>query len=97
MIKCPNCTGELEFKPTDKQVVCKYCGSKFDPKEFDEKVTMSKENEAVATYSGKTYSCSQCGAELMTFDETAITFCSYCGSQAMIESKMMKQNKKKGI
>ena len=92
MIKCPNCTGELEFKPTDKQVVCKYCGSKFDRKEFDEKVTMSKENEAVATYSGKTYSCSQCGAELMTFDETAITFCSYCGSQAMIESKMMKQN-----
>ncbi len=28
----------------------------------------------------------------MTFDETAITFCSYCGSQAMIESKMVKQN-----
>jgi hypothetical protein len=28
----------------------------------------------------------------MTFDETAITFCSYCGSQAMIEEKMIKQN-----
>jgi hypothetical protein len=28
----------------------------------------------------------------MTFDETAITFCSYCGSQAMLESRMMKQN-----
>ena len=50
---------------------------------------MSEENEAVSTYEGKSYSCSQCGAQLMTFDETAITFCSYCGSQAMIESKMM--------
>ena len=29
----------------------------------------------------------------MTFDDTAVTFCSYCGSQAMLESRMMKQNK----
>ena len=92
MIKCPNCTGELEFKPTDQEVVCKYCGSKFNPKELKEEVKMSGEHEAIGTFEGKTYSCSQCGAQLMTFDETAVTFCSYCGSQAMIESKMMKQN-----
>ena len=44
------------------------------------------------TYEGKGYTCSQCGATLLTFDETAITFCSYCGSQAMIEEKMIKRN-----
>lgn len=101
MIKCPNCTGELKFKPTDKQVVCEYCGSKFDPKELKAKVKMAGEvkedkkekEEKKETYEGKGYTCSQCGATLLTFDETAITFCSYCGSQAMIEEKMMKVNK----
>ena len=92
MIKCPNCGGEVSFKPEEKKVVCKYCASKFDPNELKVEVKMSEENEAVSTYEGKSYSCSQCGAQLMTFDETAITFCSYCGSQAMIESKMMKHN-----
>ena len=33
MIKCPGCGGEVEFKPGQKQVVCQYCGTKFDPEE----------------------------------------------------------------
>lgn len=94
MIKCPNCTGELKFNPKDQEVVCEYCGSKFNPKELKEKVKVAgeekeKKNEKIE---GKSFTCSQCGATLMTFDETAITFCSYCGSQAMIESRMMKIN-----
>lgn len=103
MIKCPNCTGELKFSPKDKEVICEYCGSKFNPKELKAKVKVAGEvkekkgkqdvNSANDTYEGKSYTCSQCGAILLTFDETAITFCSYCGSQAMIESKMMKVNK----
>lgn len=99
MIKCPNCTGELDFDVKDEVVKCSYCGSKFNPKELNEKVKMAgepkkkkKDKEEQESYEGKAYTCSQCGATLMTFDETAITFCSYCGSQAMIESKMMKQN-----
>ena len=92
MIKCPGCGGELDYKPGEKQVVCQYCGTKFDPEKEIAEVKMAKENKPVDTFSGKTYSCTQCGATLMTFDETAITFCSYCGSQAMIEEKMMKQN-----
>jgi len=92
MIKCPGCGGEVEFKPGVKQVVCQYCGTKFDPEQKVSDVKTAKENKPVDTYSGKTYSCTQCGATLMTFDETAITFCSYCGSQAMIEEKMIKQN-----
>ena len=95
MIKCPNCTGELDFDVTDQLVKCTYCGSEFNPKELNEKVKTAKEVKEIKEeeVEGKSYSCSQCGATLMTFDETAITFCSYCGSQAMIEQKMTKIKK----
>lgn len=89
MIKCPNCGGELKYSVLDKAVKCDHCGSKFDPKET---IAQTKTAGESNTLDGKVYSCTQCGASLMTFDETAITFCSYCGSQAMIESKMLIQN-----
>ena len=94
MIKCPNCSAELEFDPKSKEVKCEYCGSKFDPKKLKTKVSSSKEEviDMKNSYEGKRYTCSQCGASLLVFDETAITFCSYCGSQAMIESKMVRIN-----
>ena len=98
MIKCPNCSADLKFNADEQQVKCQYCGSKFDPKELKIEVKKAKETETKKesktekkeSYSGKSYNCSQCGATLLTFDETAITFCSYCGSQAMIESKLIK-------
>ena len=88
MIKCPSCGAELSFSVEEQQVTCEYCRSTFNPKELDIKAKTAEEK----TYEGKSFLCSQCGAELLTFDETAITFCSYCGSQAMIESKMIKHN-----
>ena len=92
MIKCPNCTGEMEYDVGSSSVKCQYCGSIFNPNELNAEVKASGENKGTETFEGKSFTCSQCGATLLTFDETAITFCSYCGSQAMIESKMMKQN-----
>ena len=93
MIKCPNCSAELNYDVGAQQIVCEYCGSKFNPKELKTSQKNAQELETHEEIEGKSYLCSQCGAKLMTFDETAITFCSYCGSQAMIESKMMKTNK----
>lgn len=88
MIKCPNCAAELNFDVKSQFVTCEYCMSTFDPKQLTENVKVAEEK----TYEGKSYSCSQCGSTLLTFDETAITFCSYCGSQAMIKSKMIRHN-----
>lgn len=84
MIRCPNCRAELEFNVETQYITCKYCKSTFEPHEFEEKINTATER----TFGGKCYLCSSCGAELMSFDETAITFCSYCGLQSMIESKM---------
>jgi len=88
MIKCPNCGADLEFDAKSQSVTCPYCASTFDPSKLDEKISKSKEQKGdYESLDGKSYSCSQCGATLMTFDDTAVTFCSYCGSQAMIETK----------
>ena len=85
MIKCPHCGGEMEFKAGTQKVTCPYCRSDFDPTNLEVKVKTSKKKDNPLSATGKSYTCAQCGATLMTFDDTAITFCSYCGSQAMLD------------
>ena len=96
MIKCPKCAGEMKFDPVLQKVKCNYCGSEFTNEELEKYGIKYSDvdNEAVSenSFEGKVYKCNQCGAELMTFDDTAVTFCSYCGSQAIIEDKMKKVN-----
>ena len=92
MIKCPHCGGELDFDIKDQVVKCPYCESEFNPKEEIGKVKSASERKATeydtGVTKGKCYTCSQCGAQLVTFDDTAVTFCSYCDSQALIASEM---------
>ena len=90
MAKCPHCGAEFKFDARKKLVHCEYCGSDFNPKELKKDVKKAKKRENVIE--GKTYSCTQCGATLMTFDETAVTFCSYCSSQNIVENEVSEQN-----
>ena len=89
MITCPNCHSELRYNVDNTLLICDYCKSTFDPKEFSSNVSTSSVSSNLNTIQGKSYCCQDCGATLLTFDETAITFCSYCGSQSMLEDKMM--------
>ena len=89
MAKCPHCGAEYEYDVSKKKVFCAYCGSEFNPQELKKEVKTAKKSEDVI--SGKTYSCTQCGATLMTFDETAVTFCSYCSSQNIVENEVIKE------
>ena len=91
MIKCPHCGGEMNFKVNTQKVTCPYCKSEFEPAKLDSKVKTSKKKDNPLSATGKSYTCSQCGATLMTFDDTAITFCSYCGSQAMLDDVVVEK------
>ncbi len=91
MVKCPHCGGEMDFEVKKQMVTCPYCRSDFMPEKLEATVKTAKERKNPNAVSGKSYTCSQCGATLMTFDDTAITFCSYCGSQAMLEDKVMRE------
>ena len=93
MIKCPSCGSELKYEISSGNITCEYCGNSFNPEELNVKANESEEiKDGKTSIEAKRFLCSQCGAELLTFDDTAVTFCSYCGSQSMIESRLIKIN-----
>lgn len=104
MIKCPNCTAQLAFEVSDQKIKCDYCGSSFDPAELRASLNVASEKENVEATNTQveevkeeieatSYNCDNCGATLLVYDDTAVTFCNYCGSSNVIKSKLIKQTK----
>ncbi len=91
MSKCPHCGAEVQFLPSDQLVHCSYCGSDFSVSELSNQIKAAESDNTSHKLEGKSYYCTQCGATLLSFDETAVTFCSYCGSQNIIEEKLIVQ------
>ena len=87
-MKCPNCNGSLVFDVKNQMMKCIHCDSVFDPK------TYSRDTAAVEnSYEGiKLYTCQNCGAELLSMESEAVTYCSYCGSEAVLESELSGDN-----
>ena len=105
MIKCPSCNGEMKFDPNLQKVRCYYCANSYTLEELqklidgkqietdiDNATSLAEKEYLGGDLEGDVYKCSQCGATLMTFDNTAVTFCSYCGSQAMLKEPMITIN-----
>ena len=98
MIACPNCGANLRFDAKTQRMVCDFCGSDFDPLQFNvekdaEEQAMAQEAEPAddggfETYDVTVYTCPQCGGELMSVDEnTAAAFCSFCGASTILSSR----------
>ena len=93
--KCPNCDGGLVFDPESGTYACEYCLSKFTQEEL---YGESQESETVqpeeAAESEKTqqsavmYRCPSCGAEIITDETTAATFCFYCHNPIVLAGKL---------
>lgn len=89
MYKCPNCGGEIEFLPSNGKIKCQYCDSVFSPEESDSlQKTRENAQENDCGEEGIIYTCSQCGASLYTAEDTGVTFCSFCGSQAFLKRRV---------
>ena len=95
-MKCIACGAEITFSPSDRVLKCSYCGSQFEASDYLQKIRAAKETQEIKEevigpqIVTKSYICTQCGAKLLTFDDTAITFCSYCDSSNIIESELYK-------
>ncbi|MBO4898737.1 MAG: hypothetical protein J5509_00445 [Lachnospiraceae bacterium] len=96
MIQCPNCGANPRFDIASQQMLCPFCGTYSEP--TDEKYAAAAGadmQEVNGDYVGqsdmmqvKIYTCSQCGAELMSTSNDATAFCSYCGTHQILQERL---------
>lgn len=89
MYQCPNCGGRLKFDIPSQQMACEQCDAHFDP------YAVSKENDAEESteYDVTVFKCPQCGGEILSTDNTAANFCSFCGASTILTSRLSKEKK----
>lgn len=84
--KCPNCGGNMTFDPEKQLLHCDYCGN--ECKVEDVEVEEKKEPEDEVLNNTKVYECPNCGAEIVTDEYTAATYCAYCGTATILSDRL---------
>ncbi len=100
--KCPNCGGGLTFDPDSQKFECEYCLSQFGKEEL-ERIAPDEGEEQRDTAVGPEdgagegeasgfapvlYMCPSCGAEIVTDETTAATFCFYCHNPVVLKGRL---------
>lgn len=96
--KCPTCAAPIFFNPTLGKWKCDYCDNEFTLEEMQKfnNASNQKYNEQVEEDSSVkkdettyvSYNCQNCGAEIIADEQTAATFCVYCGNTAILKNKL---------
>lgn len=89
--QCPCCGAVLHYNASLLKFKCEYCGNEFNIKDLKkiQDTTLKedyKEDEKDINY--VEYHCSNCGAEIIADEQTAATFCLYCGNTAILKNKL---------
>lgn len=90
MFACKNCGGNVKYDISAGQLSCEYCHSLFDPYIYEDKTSdaeMSNDFEATI------FTCPQCGGEILSTDDTAAGFCSFCGASTVLYSRISNEKK----
>lgn len=94
---CPGCGSTMEFDAQSQKMKCGHCETMLSVEELDmiNDYSKSQEDEVVGdfgsdneTESFVSYKCPSCGAELLTDENTTATFCSFCGTPTLVESRL---------
>lgn len=95
--KCPGCGAPIHFIPSLGKWKCDYCNSEFSLEEMQKHNNASSiennnkevgENKIEETINYISYKCGNCGAEIVADEQTAATFCLYCGNTAILKNKL---------
>ena len=93
--KCPGCAGNLFVDETGKKLVCKFCGSDYDPNLFEMLDAFKRLEEvpddAAADDARHEIYCSSCGAVVITDENTSSSICCFCGSPALAARRLTKE------
>lgn len=98
--KCPGCGAAMIYDEKSDMLVCEYCGTKqkiSDVKDEEQNTVENDDTEEAEYASFHGYTCPNCGAEIVTDDTTAATFCSFCGNPTLIEDRLSGIQKPKRI
>lgn len=105
---CPGCGAPMEYDPGFDSLVCTSCGNIIDPKDLPDADDFYHESEAPQDiadtlsemeeltgemYDCQVYKCSQCGGEIIISGTEISTRCIYCGSTAVVFSRIDKANR----
>lgn len=85
--KCPNCGGGLKFDPASQKFKCEFCLSEFT----EDEMRQIEEKEAAGCGEAAVYTCPSCGAEIVTDETTAATFCYYCHNPVVLSGRLSGQ------
>ena len=89
MISCPNCGGNLKFDIASQRLACEHCHDQFDPYAFDSKTSDAEEEKSYeSNYEVTIFTCPQGGGEILSTDNAAAGFCSFCGASTILYSRI---------
>lgn len=95
--KCPNCGGELQFKPDKQAFGCDYCLSSFTEEEIkqvcaktENSIPTDEQQQAQEEFNQHTnvYHCASCGAEIISEENQTATFCYYCHEPVILSGRL---------
>ena len=84
--KCPGCGAPIHFKPKLGIFKCDYCEGEYTAEQLKDMEKINKEEVDTTNYVN--YNCPDCGAEIITDENTAATFCVYCGNTSIIKNRL---------
>ena len=88
--RCPRCAGALKYDICDTregQLRCEQCSQLFPVSELKDP-TVSKKGARSEDMETVEYHCPSCGASLHTTSSGVTTFCSFCGSDVVLQERM---------
>ena len=86
--KCPSCSAPIKFNPTLGLWKCEYCKSEYQLEQLKENEQNFENLENEETMDVDEYTCSNCGAKIITEENTTATFCVYCRNTSIIKNRL---------
>ena len=88
MYECPGCGANMKFDILSQQMSCAYCGRKEAPESLHREVDAQED-----TFEATVFTCPQCGGEMISGDQDATAFCSFCGASNILTSRLVQEKR----
>ena len=89
--KCPSCNAILKYNPHGDNFKCEYCKSEFTLEEVTDynKKRGNTLDKEIKYKDLDMYICSNCGAKIITDENTSATSCVYCKNTSIMRDKLI--------